>query len=213
MNKLIMIVTALFGLYTQIIYPADVLIKLIISKERQADIHANVVKYTGLGKTKPDNYHVTIAHVKNVDPKDKKALERFLKTELKKVVKNKIIWPAKFVKGGRYLMGGRTHDNCPIVLYPSKRTAIILKTINAHLSNTLSNFKAPSKKVYKHFASDLQPISFTPHITLANTVYINNVGADRDAVISKIERNLKKYAKAQEKQKKDGTYALALRIA
>lgn len=213
MNKLTTIIAALLCLCTQVIHPADVVFTLAISKERQADIHANVVKYTGLGKTKPDNYHVTIAHVDNVHLKDKKALQGFLKSELKKIVKNGKIWPAQFVKGGRYVVGGRTYNNCPIVLYPSKGTAAILKTINAHLSNMLSHFKAPSKKVYKHFARDLQPIHFTPHITLANTIYINKVGADRDAVIGKIARNLKKYAQAQKKLKKTGTYALALRIA
>jgi 2'-5' RNA ligase len=178
---------------------ADVLITLYVCKERKHQIYDDVVKNTGLGKKGPDNYHVTIAQVKDVDPSDAGNLKAFLTKKLKEKCRSYLIKkgknkgeigiPVGLKHAGRYLVGGRTHHKCPIVLYLSPSSHEKMKDINRHLSQQLGHFKG--KKHYK-FAADVSPENYIPHMTIADTAYINNADANRNDVISKLNRNLNK---------------------
>lgn len=212
---------ALLGLLT--ILPAksfasDVYLLLGIEDSRKTHIHQNIVTKTGLHKSNPDNYHVTLACVEKVDPKDQSALKEYLKTQLKAKYPNFVFDQGKkkgqfamsvgLKKAERYLVGGRKHDHCPLVFYFLPRHHDLLKEMNTFLALCLPGFKSPSGKKYSEFAHDQQPHNYIPHMTIANGKYIDGQKADRDEVIGKLNHNLGQAAKGLP----DGEYRFKLRI-
>lgn len=79
----------------------------------------------------------------------------------------------------------------PIVAYPDSESYKDLKALNKHLSEHMQTFKSPSEKKYTFF-DETMPGTYKPHITIANTKYINDKKADRTDVIAKLTRNLEK---------------------
>lgn len=172
-------------------YPLANDIVLTMDVPQKQDIYNKFVAQTGLQKTAPDNYHVTVGWIKNVDPRDKIALSQYMKNKL--ATYNN--FPFTFSHADRYLVGNRTPNKCPLVLFPDQKSKQQFEAINFNLSNFLYNFQSVSGKKYTFF-DDVKPGTYTPHFTLANTHHIATHAIDRNAVISEINVKLAKYKKA-----------------
>lgn len=186
-------------------FASDYYVKFNIYEGRQAQIYTEIVKNTGLHKPKADNYHVTLAKVENIDPRDMDSLEAFLKKELRitcqKMIndynkgttgENPIQIEVQLSHADRYLVN-RIHNHCPVVLYFSPTSSDLLKDINLRLSSKLTNpgkYKSISGKNYT-FCSDTVPGTYIPHITVADTNWCDTRAThNRDHIIGKLNDHI-----------------------
>lgn len=195
----------------------DLYIKMDIFQGRQEKIYKEVVVESGLHKKSRDNYHLTLAQVegeKNNDDLRKYLVEELNKASKKDMNKDHAIQLGD-VQPGRYTVN-RNLNNCPIVLFPDQQTTTVLKGYNLALNNALAEFNKKNKTTYK-MGKDVQPNMYTPHITLADTNWINTKCTDskdkkfpdtRDFMIDKLQRNIDRC----DQVKKQGHYDFMLAV-
>lgn len=209
----------LLGLFIQSVSPCvagDLYLMFDIYPERKTKIHKEIVTRTGLGKKQPDNYHVTIASIKNIDEADHQSLEMFLKAELKKICKEDlkkgktIEIEVQLKDAARYTVN-RNKEKCPVALFFDITSLKKLRGINKSLSDKLtdsnSTYSAPSGKKYQ-FCADTKPGTYQPHITVADTGWVNKCSYTRDHIIGKLNEHIKA-GKEQDKSGRgaDGKWA------
>lgn len=167
----------------------EIVLMLDVSDTAKKGIYETLVTKTGLHKKSQDNYHVTVAWIKDVDSKDYKNLKKMMQEKLDHY---KTLQQIEFEAdhADRYLLGGREEDNCPVVLFPTKKSKEILDLINVNLETDLKSFTSSVSRTYK-FISEVKPENYQPHITLANTKHINEKKVDRDSSITMINKKIK----------------------
>jgi 2'-5' RNA ligase len=193
MNKAVLFFAFAFAFFfTPASFADDLLIKFDIYEHRKVKIHNDIVKNTGLHKKEPDNYHLTVALIKDVDPLDFKALSTFLKEAL--TLKRPDDIEIQLKDFGCYDVGSHRKEvnNQPIVTYPDAKSYGDLVALNKHLYEHMQTFKSPSGKKYAFF-DETTPGTYKPHITIANKKYINDQKADRADVLAKLTRNLQQH--------------------
>eukprot|EP01102_Stenamoeba_stenopodia_P006561 TRINITY_DN1809_c0_g1_i1.p1 TRINITY_DN1809_c0_g1~~TRINITY_DN1809_c0_g1_i1.p1 ORF type:complete len:216 (-),score=22.13 TRINITY_DN1809_c0_g1_i1:113-676(-) len=152
------------------------------------------VKDTLLKRTKPSNYHVTVAWTKAIESHEhRRELDAKIR-EIRNAYSGKIAFIPKRV--GRYTRSTpnniRTHDNCPLVIYPTKTGKDALREINKEIWSELQRFNEKHGTDY-NFTEDLDPTCYKPHITLVNKTHINDHHIDRDAAIEQINNRIKEH--------------------
>jgi hypothetical protein len=181
----------------------DMFIKMEIFPSRKQKIFNEIVSHSGLAKPSEDNYHLTLAQITDAKGSAQgKKLKKFLLGELNEACKgsldkeNAII--LKDVSAGRYTVN-RKYNNCPIVLLTDEETGNILKNYNLILNKALAKFNTKYETNFK-MGDDLVPANYTPHITLADTSWINSkCQHSRDEIIGTLN---KKITQAKQKNKK-----------
>jgi len=193
MNKIFTSFSFIFiSLFTTDSFADDLLIKFDIYPHRKVKIHNEIVKNTGLHKKEPDNYHLTVAMIKDVDPRDFSALSAFLKDAMK--LKRPDDIEIELKNFGCYDVGAHRKEvnNQPIVAYPDTKSYGDLIALNKYLYEHMKSFKSPSGKKYTFFDETI-PGTYKPHITIANTKHINDQKADRTDVLQKLMRNMEQH--------------------
>ncbi len=193
MNKAVLFFAFAFvSFFTTPSFADDLLIKFDIYEHRKVKIHNDIVKNTGLHKKKHDDYHLTVALIKDVDTLDFEALSTFLKDALKVKYPDDIEIQLKDFKCYDVGSHRKERNNQPIVAYPDSESYDGLVALNKHLYQHMQTFKSQSGKKYTFF-DETKPDTYKPHITIANTKYINDQKADRTDVIAKLTQNLKQH--------------------
>jgi hypothetical protein len=176
MNKLNVITLFSLIVLGQSVQATDMYIKMEIFPERQQKIYNEIVSYSGLAKAKKDNYHLTLAKIKDAQGiKNGQELRGFLIGELNQACRGTLNREhaiiLKDVHAGPYTVN-RHYDNSPIVLFPDPGTTGTLKNYNLILNKALAKFNESHRTNFE-MDNDLIPAKYAPHITLANARWIN----------------------------------------
>ncbi|OJW53418.1 MAG: hypothetical protein BGO67_01590 [Alphaproteobacteria bacterium 41-28] len=159
----------------------DIIITYNLPPHKNQALFDNIVHNNIPGKANPDNYHVTLAWIKNVNPNDYPLLQARLQA-----VANAHLPQATFTASAvrRYTVN-RGHNACPLVLVPQPQEVANFKNIGLALFDEVHNFNVANGTNYQSHL-DLHPIVQDPHITLANTHFIQQNNLNRDQIINGI---------------------------
>lgn len=180
----------------------EIILVMDVSNRAQQDIYSTFITQTGLHKSAPDHYHVTVGWIRNIDPRDASSLTRYMTRKLASY--KKVHTRFKVSHADRYLVGGRKFKRCPIVLYPKHDSRSKLEKINRNLARDLKCYKSITGKKYSFFR-DVQPGTYTPHITLASTNHILTHHVNQNAAIKKVNSKILRF------EKQNGSYRITMR--
>lgn len=217
MKKLLSLAALTAQLFlSQNTYASDMYIKMEIFSGRQTKIYDDIVSHSGLAKSpedaKKDNYHLTLGQVVGANKaSDAKNLRKFLVQKLNAACAPDLNGDHAIILGdvtaGRYTVNRNFH-HCPLVLFPDQSTTDKLKAYNLVLNNALAEYNRLNATSYK-MGDDVTPANYTPHITLANTHWIDTkCKFTRDQIIPTLN---KKIVTARQKDPKK-TYNFMLKV-
>lgn len=197
-------------------YASDLYIKMEIFPNRQTKIYEDIVSGSGLAKSpeaaKNDNYHLTLCQIVGGNKaSDSTELRKFLIKKLNVACAADLNKEHAIILGdvtaGRYTVN-RDPNHCPLVLFPDKSTTDQLKSYNLVLNNALAEYNHLKNKSHK-MGIDVTSKSYTPHITLANSKWIDTkCKYTRDQILPTLN---KKINTARQKDPK-GTYNFMLKV-
>lgn len=163
----------------------DIVTAYYLSPQKKNQLYNTYIRNSIPGKTKPDNYHITIGWVKNVQPKDHFLLQQHLQKVAEKYF-NSATFTVDSIK--RYVVNRGLNGG--LILTPKANEARKFKVINQRLHTELHKFNVKHHSNYV-FHRDVQTPLFEPHITVANTSHIHKFGINRDQTIKDITVKIK----------------------
>ena len=166
----------------------DVVIAYHLSTQKKQELYGKYVVNMIPGKTRPDNYHVTLGWVQNVQPKH----HNLLQTRLQKIADQQLASATFSVDSLKKYLVHRQPNQSPLVLTPKASEIGKLKLINQILYKELQKFNAQNKCNYK-FHRDVEKNTFEPHITISNNNHITKHGINRDQTIRIVTQKIKAY--------------------
>jgi hypothetical protein len=163
----------------------DLVIAYHIPHHKKHVLFQSLVQNAIPGKVVPDDYHVTLGIVRNVNNTDAGSLRRELES-ISDTHLNNATFTATAAK--RYLVN-RMPDRSPIVLSPRPEEIARFRGINVALHNHLQSYNTRMGKGYV-FHGDTVPAAYDPHITLVNRHHIQHWALDRDQLLNRINTRL-----------------------
>lgn len=189
--NLVVLLTLIFSslLYgakrTKIPGPQDIVTAYHLSPQKKNELYDTYVRNRIPGKIKPDNYHITLSWVKNVQPKDHFLLQKHLQKVAEQHF-NSATFTVDSIK--RYAVNRGLNGG--LILTPKANEVKKFKVINQRLHTELHKFNVKHHSNYV-FHRDVQTPLFEPHITVANTSHIHKFGINRDQTIKDITVKIK----------------------
>ncbi|MBY0501395.1 MAG: hypothetical protein K2P93_05280 [Alphaproteobacteria bacterium] len=169
----------------KILGPQDIVTVYRLSPQKKNELYDAYVRNHIPGKTKPDNYHVTLGWVKDVHPKDHSLLQKHLQKIADNYL-NSTTFTVDSIK--RYVVNRGLNGG--LVLVPKANEVRKFRVINQHLHRELQKFNTKHHCRYA-FHRDVEVPLFDPHITIANTSHIQQFGINRDQAIKDITLKIK----------------------
>jgi 2'-5' RNA ligase len=163
----------------------DIVTAYHLSPHKKNELYDTYVRNRIPGKIKPDNYHITLSWVKNVQPKDHFLLQKHLQKVAEQYF-NSATFTVDSIK--RYAVNRGLNGG--LVLTPKANEVRKFKIINQRLHRELQKFNTKHQCNYG-FHRDVEALNFEPHITVANTSHIHNFGINRDQTIKDIILKIK----------------------
>jgi hypothetical protein len=164
----------------------DLVISYSIPSKKRQVLFQDVVKGSIAGKTRPDDYHITLGWVKNVDSSDYAVLRNHLNNIASTYLDQRTTFTAAAAKP--YLVN-RTANRCGVVLTPKPQEAARFKNINKALHQELKHYNQHTGNTYA-FHKDLLPLAYVPHISLATTNHIQSLNLNRNRLIRQINSKI-----------------------
>lgn len=165
----------------------DLVVAYRLPPQKNWALFQRVVRGVIPGKVMPEDYHITLAVVKDVKWSDAGLLRHNLES-IARIYRNKATFSPTLAK--KYLVNRRP-EKSSIVLAPKAEEVAELKTINKALHDALQVYNTQMGKEYV-FHRDLLPKTYDPHLTLANKQFIKRNALDRDQLINRINTKLRK---------------------
>ena len=158
----------------------DIVTAYHLSPQKKNELYNAYVRNCIPGKVIPDNYHITLGWVENVQPKDHSLLKKHLQKTAEQYY-NSATFTVNSIK--RYTVNRGTNGG--LILAPKPNEVRKFQIINQRLYAELQKFNKEHRCNYK-FHRDVEVLKFEPHITIANTSHIHQFGINRDQIIKDI---------------------------